>query len=266
VLFRNRVFSASSFSLVLVTFANGGLMLVLTQYLQFALGYSATRTGIAFAPLAVAALVFNGLGATLGSKLGNRTITVAGLLVLAGGFGVLTTLSVHAGFGMVALALALIGTGAGLAMPAATAALMGVIPAEHAGVGSALNDTVQQSGAALGVAVLGTVLSSTFTSHMPAALPAAARHSVSAALQLAASTGDTALAATARSAFTQAMSASFLVGAVGVLIAAALALVLMRNGNDAATEDAAAGATAEDTAGETAEAQEPAATPERAAA
>ena len=229
-LFRNRVFSASSFSLVLVTFANGGLMLVLTQYLQFVLGYSAVRTGVAFAPLAVAALVFNSLGATLGAKIGNRTITVAGLLVIAAGFGALTTLSAHAGFGTVALGMMLIGAGAGLAMPAATTALMSAIPTEHAGVGSALNDTVQQAGAALGVAVLGTVLSSTFTGHMPASAPGAARHSVSAALSLAASTGDGKLAAAAREAFTSAMSASFVVGACGVLVAAALALVLMRNG------------------------------------
>ncbi|MGW2228674.1 MFS transporter [Streptomyces formicae] len=228
-LFRNRVFSGASFSLVLLTFANGGLMLVLTQYLQFVLGYSPSKTGIAFAPMAVATLVFNGLGATLGNKIGNRAMTAVGLTVIAAGFGALASLPSDAGFGMLASAMVLIGIGGGLAMPAATAALMSAVPAEHAGVGSALNDTVQQTGAALGVAVLGTVLSRTYTGSMPESAPTAASHSVSDALALAGTTGDGALATAARAAFTDAMSAAFWAGAAGVLAAAVLALVLIRD-------------------------------------
>ncbi|MEU6826406.1 MFS transporter [Streptomyces atriruber] len=228
-LFRNRVFTGASFSLVLLTFANGGLMLVLTQYLQFVLGYSPAKTGIAFAPMAVATLVFNGIGATLGNKVGNRPMTAVGLAVIAAGFGALASLPSDAGFGMLAAAMVLIGIGGGLAMPAATGALMSAVPAEHAGVGSALNDTVQQAGAALGVAVLGTVLSRTYTDAMPDSAPAEAGHSVSDALALAASTGDGALATAAREAFTEAMSASFWAGAAGVLAAAALAVLLIRD-------------------------------------
>ncbi|WP_079143988.1 MFS transporter, partial [Streptomyces luteocolor] len=228
-LFRDRVFSGASFSLVLLTFANGGLMLVLTQYLQFVLGYSPAKTGIAFAPMAVATLVFNGAGATLGNRIGNRPMTAVGLTVIAAGFGTLASLSSDAGFGMVSSAMVLIGIGGGLAMPAATSALMSAVPAEHAGVGSALNDTVQQAGAALGVAVLGTVLSGTYTGAMPDSAPARASHSVSDALALAASSGDTALATAAREAFTEAMSATFWAGAAGVLAAAALAIILIRD-------------------------------------
>ncbi|MER6313010.1 hypothetical protein ABT237_04455 [Streptomyces sp. NPDC001581] len=87
-LFRDRMFSGAGFSLVLLTFANGGLMLVLTQYLQFVGGHTPTETGLAFTPLAVAALLFNGLGATLGKKIGNRVMTAVGLAVIAAGFGV----------------------------------------------------------------------------------------------------------------------------------------------------------------------------------
>ncbi|MFH8891658.1 MFS transporter [Streptomyces sp. NPDC017949] len=89
-LFRNRVFTGSSLSLVLLTFANGGLLLVLTQYLQFVLGYTPTETGLAFTPLAVAALAFNGIGAALLAKTGTRTMVVLGLLLIAAGSGVLT--------------------------------------------------------------------------------------------------------------------------------------------------------------------------------
>ncbi|MFI6289762.1 MFS transporter [Streptomyces sp. NPDC051018] len=229
-LFRNKVFTGASFSLVLLTFANGGLMLVLTQYLQFVLGYSPTETGLAFAPMAVAVIVFNTIGASLVARTGNRAMAVTGLLVTAAGFGVLATLSQGDGFGLLAASMVLMGAGGGLAMPAAIAALMGAVPEEHAGVGSALNDTIQQAGAALGVAILGAVLSSTYTGAMPDSAPEAARESVSVALL------DPALADGARNAFTSAMSTSFVAGAAGVIAAAVLALLLMRDRKPAATD------------------------------
>ncbi|WP_419996263.1 MFS transporter [Streptomyces boninensis] len=227
-LFRNRVFTGASFSLVLLTFANGGLMLVLTQYLQFVLGYSPTETGLAFAPLAVASLAFQAMGAALIGKVGTRAVTATGLLVIAAGFGVLASMGEGDGWGTLATAMVVLGAGAGLAMPAAIAALMGAVPEEHAGVGSALNDTIQQAGAALGVAILGAVLSSTYTSKMPDDAPEQARKSFGDALVVAGKTKESGLIAAARDAFTSAMSTSMLAGAAGVLAAAALATVLMK--------------------------------------
>ncbi|MEU5975594.1 MFS transporter [Streptomyces sp. NPDC047315] len=229
-LFRNKVFTGASFSLVLLTFANGGLMLVLTQYLQYVLGYSPTETGLAFAPMAVAVIAFNAVGAALIAKTGNRVVAVVGLLVIAAGFGTLATLSTGDGWGLLSVAMVLMGAGSGLAMPAAIAALMGAVPEEHAGVGSALNDTIQQAGAALGVAVLGAVLSSTYTREMPEGAADAARESVSAALQ------DATLVETARDAFTQAMSYSFLAGGAGVVAAAVLAALLLKGRSGGAAE------------------------------
>ncbi|MGW3038551.1 MFS transporter [Kitasatospora sp. NPDC001159] len=228
-LFRNRVFTGASFSLVLLTFATGGLMLVLTQYLQFVLEFSPTDTGLAFIPLAVASLTFNVIGAALGKKLQPRVLTSIGMVIIAGGFALLATLSVDDGFTKVALAMLVLGIGSGLGMPAAANALMGSIPGEHAGVGSALNDTIQQSGAALGVAILGTVLSGTYTDSMPTGTPAPARHAITDALALSATTGDGALASAAREAFNTATSTTFTAGGFAVLAAAALTLVLMRD-------------------------------------
>lgn len=242
-LFRNRVFTGASFSLVLLTFANGGLMLVLTQYLQFVAEYSPTETGLAFTPLAVASLVFNGIGAALVGKLGNRTVAVTGLLVTAAGFALLSGLEASDGWGLLATAMVVMGAGGGLAMPATIGALMGAVPAEHAGVGSALNDTIQQAGAALGVAVLGAVLSGTYASEMPDSAPESAQHSIADALGIAAGSGDGALAATARDAFTHAMSGSFLAGAAGVVGAAILAMLLLK-GRKAEAADAEAAAEA----------------------
>ncbi|MEV6523324.1 MFS transporter [Longispora sp. NPDC051575] len=238
-LFRNRMFTGSSFSLVLVTFANGGLMLVLTQYLQFVLGYTPTETGLALTPLAVATLAFNGLGAALVKKLGYRYLAALGLLVIAAGFLGLASLPVAASFWHVSGAMLLLGAGCGLAMPAAIGALMGAVPAAHAGVGSALNDTVQQTGAALGVAILGSVLSGAYTDAMPGDAPGAARRSVAEALGVAAGNGDAGLAEAAREAFTSAMSTTFVAGACGVVVAAVLALVLMRERSPVVEEELA---------------------------
>ncbi|MFG3518780.1 MFS transporter [Nocardia nova] len=224
-LFGNRTFTGSSFSLVLVTFANGGLVLVLTQYLQFVLGYSPMRTALAFTPMAVAVLMFNALGASVVAKVGAKPVTVAGLIVVAAGFGVLATLNAGTGFWLPALAMALLGAGAGLAMPAAIGALMSAVPAEHAGVGSALNDTIQQTGGALGVAVLGAVLAGTYSGAMPDGAPAAARESIAGALGV----GDPRWADLARDAFSSGMQATFAVGAGSAVVAALVAVFLMRN-------------------------------------
>ncbi|GAA3692233.1 MFS transporter [Nonomuraea antimicrobica] len=224
-LFRNRTFSGASFSLTLVQIGNGGLLLVLTQYLQYVLGYTPTQAGLAFIPMALASLLCNGLGATLGAKIGNRPMIATGLVVMAAGFGLLASLSTGSGLVMTAVALFVLGAGGGLAMPAAIAALMGTVPPEHAGVGSALNDTIQQAGAALGIAVLGSILSSGYTGAIPATAPAAARRSIGDALAL----GDATIARTARDAFTAAMSDAFVISAAGVLAAAVLALLVIRD-------------------------------------
>ena len=224
-LFRDRAFSGGSLAMTLVQVGNGGLLLVLTQYLQYVLDYTPTRAGLAFIPMAIASLAFNTLGATLGSRIGNRALAVTGLVVIAAGFGVLATLSTGDGFAMLAAALCLIGAGGGLAMPAITTALMGAVPPEQAGVGSALNDTIQQAGAALGIAVLGSIVTGAFTGAMPVDAPAAARRSIGDALAL----GDSGLAETAREAFTAAMGTAFIGAALGACAAAILTFVIMRD-------------------------------------
>lgn len=219
-LFRNRDFAGGSLSLTLVQVGNGGLLLVLTQYLQFVLGYTPTQAGLAFIPMAIASLIFNGLGAALGTKLGNRATAVLGMLVMAAGFALLTITADS--FVMLAVAQFVLGAGGGLAMPTAIAALMGAIPPAQAGVGSALNDTIQQAGAALGVAALGSIATSSYTAAMPTTAPEQARHSIAAAV------ADPALAAAAREAYNAAMSTAFLGAAAGVIAAAVLALILLR--------------------------------------
>ncbi|GEB62224.1 MFS transporter [Streptomyces gardneri] len=239
VLFKHRNFSGGSLSLTLVQIGNGGLLLVLTQYLQFVLGYSPVKAGLAFVPLAVAALIGNGAGAGLAAKVGNRVLILVGMLVMAGSFALLTTVDAASGFTVPAIALGLLGLGAGLAMPAAVGALMSTIPEEKAGVGSALNDTIQQAGTALGIAILGSLLTSTYSREMPADASEQAKQSIGGAL--AAAKGDPAMIESAREAFTTSMSTTFTISAIGVLAAAALATLVMRDGKKASAEGEAAG-------------------------
>ncbi|MEZ0076894.1 MFS transporter [Planotetraspora sp. GP83] len=228
-LFKDRSFSGASFSIVLLSFGSGALMLALTQYLQFVLGYQPLKAGLGLLPYVLAAMVFNGVGAGLGKKVSNRTLIVAGLLVLAVGFGVLATLT--EGYGTLIASLLIMGVGGGLAGPAAYATLMGAVPPDHAGVGSALNDTVQQVGMALSVAVLGSVLAGVYTAAMPESAPEAARRSVSVAVN----SGDPTLARAGRDAFVSAMSVGSLVGLGFSLAAAVVALLVLRQAVPAET-------------------------------
>ncbi|NUR29636.1 MAG: MFS transporter [Catenulispora sp.] len=224
-LFKHRNFSGGSFSLTLVQIGNGGLLLVMTQYLQFVLGYSALKASLCFIPLAVAALIFNTLGAGLGMKFGNRPLMLVGLLICAVGFGILAGLGVDDGLTKLFVGLFLLGAGSGLAMPAAITAIMGAVPPEHAGVSSALNDTVQQTGAALGVAIMGTVVASRFTAGMPAGITGTARHSLGEAV----GTGNAQVIEAAKHAFTHAASVAYIAGAVGVVAAAIVSFVVLRD-------------------------------------
>lgn len=221
-IFRDRKFSGASFSIVLLSFTAGGLLLALTQYLQFVLGYSPLKAGLALLPYAVAAAMFNTLGATLGKRLSDRTLIVAGLLVVAAGFGLLTTVTATSGYGPLIVGFLVMGIGGGLAGPAAYTSLMSAVPPEHRGVGSAMNDTVQQTGMAFSVAVLGSVLAAAYSAALPDAVPEQARASIADTLAL-----GPAFAGAAREAFTHAMTIAMFVGVAGAVAGAVLAFVVL---------------------------------------
>ncbi|NUP25632.1 MAG: MFS transporter [Nocardia sp.] len=180
-LFANRDFAGTCATVLLMVFGMGAVMLMLTQYLQFVLGYGPMKAGLALLPYALAGAVFNGLGATLGKNLANKTLIVAGLAVMAAAFAILAA---GTGYLWVLVSMLVMGIGGGLAGPAAYAAIINAIPLRHAGVGSALNDTLQQVGMALSIAILGSVLAGVFTARMPDDAPAAARESIGAAFEL----------------------------------------------------------------------------------
>ena len=227
-LFRDRNFRGASLSLVILSFSAGGVMLAITQYLQFVLGYEPIKAGAAFIPMLVTTMAFNGVGVLVDKRFGARVALSAGLLLVAAGFTVLASLDPADGYPKLAAALVLIGMGSGVAAPAAVGTLLNALPPERAGVGSAVNDTVQQVGAALSIAVLGSILTTAYRAAMPPGTTGPAGDSLGDALGVAAATGDAGLAEAARDAFVDAIAVTSLVGVAGGITAAVLAAAVLR--------------------------------------
>jgi EmrB/QacA subfamily drug resistance transporter len=234
--FRNARFSASSASITFVYFALMGVMYFMTSYLQSVLGHSALEAGYRMLPIAAGMIIAAKSAVALTARLGTKVVVAFGLFVVAGALVMATGFDTGTGDGALCLSLGLMGAGIGLAIAPATESIMGSLPREKAGIGSAMNDVVREVGGTLGIAVLGSVLASAYASTVDpvvAALPAdaaeAAGDSVGAAHQVGAELGGPSgaeLIATANQAFVDAMSTTAGIAAavavVGALIAAAL--------------------------------------------
>ena len=232
--FRNARFSAASASITFVYFALMGVMYFLTTYLQSVLGMSALDAGLRMLPVAVGMMPAAKSAVALTRRFGTRVVVATGLVVVAGALVMVTGFDESTGDGPLCLALALMGAGIGLAMAPATESIMGSLPREKAGVGSAMNDVVREVGGTLGVAVLGSALASAYAGGMGAATSglsgdaaAAASDSVGAAHEVGAQMGGSSgaeLIAAANQAFVDAMSTTAGIAAAiaiaGALIAA----------------------------------------------
>ncbi len=231
--FANPRFSAASVTVTLVFFALFGFIFLSTQYLQFVLGYDAFNAGLRTLPFAVALMALAPMSSNAVQWFGTKRVVVAGMLVFASGLVVSSTIAVSTGYPRVMVAMILMGAGMGLAVAPTTESIMGSLPLDQAGVGSAVNDTSREVGGALGVAIVGSMLSSLYHTHlndrMPATVPAqvreAADQSVGAALQVSHQLGRVGLplADAAREAFVYAMTRASLVTALVAGIGALLA-------------------------------------------
>jgi EmrB/QacA subfamily drug resistance transporter len=234
-LFRNPRFSAASAAITLVFFALFGTIFVLQQHLQFVLGYDALEAGSRLLPVATLVLAAP-LAARLSEHVGTKAVVAVGLGVVTTGLWLVSRVDVADGYTPIAWSLAVLGLGMGATMAPATASVMGSLPLAKAGVGSAMNDTTRQVGGALGVAVLGSVLSSSYRdaidpalARLPGRAAAAAHDSVGAALGVAGRLGAAGgpLAQAARGAFVDAMGDVALVAAAAALLGALVTLVLL---------------------------------------
>ena len=137
-----------------------------TQYLQFVMGYSPLLAGVHTIPFALAVMVMAPRSAKLVERFGTKRVVATGMLMFAIGLVVASTSTVSSGYGIVLVVIVLMGSGMGLTIAPATESIMGSLPKEKAGVGSAVNDTTRELGGALGVAVVGSLLSSVYTAHL----------------------------------------------------------------------------------------------------
>lgn len=235
--FSHRAFSAATAAVGLTFFAMFGSLFVLTQYLQLVHGYSPLGAGLRALPFGFAVMVTAPSSSVLVARLGIRTVVPAGLLAMAAGLFDLTTATPTTGLLHLSIGIGLMGAGMGLVLAPAGESLMSVLPEEHSGVGSAVNDTIQEFGGSLGVAVIGSIVAAVYrthmaTSHLPAAVVRHAGGSIAAAFTTAAHAPRLAvpIMTAAHAAFTSAMTSGFtLAGAVAALGALGLAIVLPRH-------------------------------------
>jgi EmrB/QacA subfamily drug resistance transporter len=231
-LFRNPRFSAASASLTIAFASMMGVIFLFTQYLQSVLGYTALEAGVAMLPTGVSLIIAAPISAKLDARFGTKLVVAGGLATVALGLGIGAALDVSSSYLQVAASLAAFGAGMGLCMAPTTDAVMGAVPLEMAGVGSAMNDATRMVGGALGIAILGSVASSGYgagvessVQGLPAGAAEAAGDSVGAAVAVAAHTGGPAgdaLRGAAEAAFVSGMNDAYLVG-IGMLVAGAVA-------------------------------------------
>jgi EmrB/QacA subfamily drug resistance transporter len=162
--FRNRTLSAGSLTLTVVFALMMGLFLVVVQFLQAALGWSAVRASLGLMPMAAIMLPLSAMAPTMAKRVGLRSMFVVGLGLVAGGLALMAAMvSVDGGYLSVLPGLLVLSVGAGLSQTPATAAITQSLPLEKQGVASALNDTVREFGGSLGIALIGSVLSAGYS-------------------------------------------------------------------------------------------------------
>ncbi|WP_236791111.1 MFS transporter [Amycolatopsis sp. GM8] len=228
-LFANRAFGVGALSVTLQFTAAFGALFSLAQYLQLVRGYDPLTSGLVLWPIGVSLLPLSMASAPLARRLGLRTLTCAGLVIVAAGIVLLGRLGPHSGYPALAVAVFVLGGGLGLTAPAATSAIIDNVPPDKYGVASAVNDATREVGAALGIALAGSILSATYTDSvrpavaaLPGPLRDAAEGSLAGALAVA-QRYDPGLVATARAAFAQGMWFSLL--ALAVIVAAGTVVI-----------------------------------------
>jgi EmrB/QacA subfamily drug resistance transporter len=233
--FENRRFSAASGAITITFLGLFGSIFLLTQYLQTVLGFSTVKAGATLIPQSLVLMALAPMSPRWVHKFGSKVVVVGGMLVVVLAFLGMTTFQPDSSVVHVILVTMVLAAGMAHIVAPATESIMGSLPREKAGVGSAMNDTTRQVGGAVGVALLGSVLSTRYATGMdtlrgivPAGVLNRARDSVGTAVGLA--RNDPAarpfagrLVAEAHVAFVDAMHASVLVAA-GILLVAAAAV------------------------------------------
>ncbi len=232
--FHNARFSAGSATITMTFFALFGSLFLMTQYWQLVHGYSPLEAGVRLLPQAMTMMVVAPMSARLVERFGTKRVVLSGLTLIMVGLSLLSTIAPETSYPIVITYLIVMSSGMGMTMAPATEAVMGSLPRSKAGVGSAINDTTRQVGGAVGVAIIGSAVSSVYTSRiidlggefgLDAQTDAVAQTSLDAAQKIGAGLGpDSAdFIAGANQAFVDAMSFGLRISVFVVALAAIVA-------------------------------------------
>jgi EmrB/QacA subfamily drug resistance transporter len=169
-LFRLRGFSAGTLALTVQFFASFGFFYIVLQYLQYIAGRSPLQAAVALLPLPVVVIPLARTAPRIADRFGVNKVVALGLTLSASGMLMMTTLEVEFVYWHLAVGLALFAAGMGLAGTPSTTAVVSSLPTSKQGVGSAVNDTSRELGSALGIAILGTILSDGYRSGLTDAI------------------------------------------------------------------------------------------------
>ncbi|WP_405516620.1 MFS transporter [Streptomyces canus] len=164
--FTDRGFAGSNLAVALFFLAVFGAFYYLTQHLQFVLGYSALETGLRMLPLAGAVFVGSALTGFLTPRVGMKWTVTAGMVGGTAALALLTRIDASSSYGDFVAPLMVLGLAIGLALSPATDAIMGAFPESELGVGGAVNDTSIELGGSLGIAILGSLLATSYADHL----------------------------------------------------------------------------------------------------
>ncbi len=251
-IFSNRSLAAGSLSLTLVFALIFGAFLVVIQYLQAVLGYSAVTAATGLLPMAAMMMGLSPIAPRISDRFGLGNVLGVGSLLLAAGFGVMGLATSDPTYAAVLPGLLLTGAGVGLAMSPATTAITGSLPAEKQGVASALNDTVREFGASIGIALIGSVLTAGYSSsiadttdRLPDELAEPVEEGIGPALAVAGELGEDGqgLVVAARDAFLDGWGSAMGVATVVAVVAGVAAWGIFRS---RPTDDAGADAPADE--------------------
>ncbi len=172
--FGDRRLGTGSLTLLTVFGVQAGIFVVLFPYLQAVLGWSGLRSTLALMPMAAMMILASGLAPRTAARFGSRATMAAGVLLGGAGLALMATLvSLDGGYPSILPGMLAMGLGMGLAQTPATEAITSALPRERQGVASALNDVTREFGTALGVALLGAVLTAGYRSALDARLDGA---------------------------------------------------------------------------------------------
>ncbi|MFJ7214986.1 MFS transporter [Amycolatopsis sp. NPDC098790] len=230
-LFRNGAFSGAVLASFIAVFALMGLLFFFSQYLQLVRGFSPLQAGFAEMPATLASIVVVAAVGVVVRRLGRGRAVAAALAVAALGLALVAVAERMPQYWWLGLTLVPVGLGVGLALTLTVDSVLSAVPRDKAGSASAISETAYELGAALGIAILGSLVTVVYRAFLPdGPVPAEVRDSLAAAANsLDPASG---LAHAAREAFTGAMQVTSLAAAAVTAVAAVIAWRTIPSGKD----------------------------------